>query len=99
MIWALAGPMIVVRSSSDAALICLTVLRPFRSSSRVLGPMPLMSSSSECKARLERLNLREHMEEFGICLQGDVNGRESIKQFVGAMTVVFCQACNGNIEL
>ena len=55
-IFAFAGPIISDRVGRSASRIFLTDLRAFKSSSRVLGPIPLISSISECKARLERLS-------------------------------------------
>ena len=54
---ALCGPSTSVSSSRLASFIFLTLLNLLRSASFALGPMPLMSSSSECKACLLRLSL------------------------------------------
>ena len=45
------------------------------------------------------LNLRENMKKLAVDLQCHVDGWEAVKQFVGAMAVVFCKASNGYIEV
>ena len=50
---ALCWPTISVRASRLASFIFFTLLKWLRSASFALGPMPLISSSSECKACLE----------------------------------------------
>ena len=44
------------------------------------------------------LYLSEYVEEFRVCLQRYMDGWESVKHFVCAMTVVFCQSGNGDID-
>ena len=45
------------------------------------------------------LYLCEYMKELTVCLQGYAERREAVEQFVGTVTVVLGQSCNGDIEI